>query len=536
MAAMLGLGLGFPAGRAAGGSAEPPIPLHDPATTALLGRMTGSYTDADKAMIDSTVLGLKAAGIWDRLDTFQVFAAANAADALLNWKGAVFGGTNNGATWTAAGGFVTNGTSTFLDTGFNASLGAQYTQNDCSYWAYCGATGTQTVGNLANGNDTIFLNPRTTTDQVIARAQSVTNITWAPGITNGQHFAGVSRTGATASQIHRNGVQRFAAAEASAALHNSTVTLGRRPSNGTFAAQTFLMFAAGGALTALQAKQLNMLVQRYLLYRGWLPTSLAFGDHAAVAYASRVVLPDGAFPVAPGVGFPSTGLAFDASDGTFWAGHGTATASANAGVVQLDAARATVLRQVTVGALGLASGSAQGVAVDTADGTIWFVNKIPGGAGSNIVNITRTGTLISSTPSPAGATTNGLAYDSTRNQLVALTDAGVVSWIDKATMTLTGKTFTTSITGIDMLFYDAAFDLLYLSHGTNGANGQVTRLYPGYSATAAWRIDTTTLTESQAIEGIALDAARVLHVLNDGHTHPEGVYDFNAAYVYAAYS
>jgi len=530
MTAMIGLGLGLAPRRRAAAAA----PAWDPATAALLARLTGSYTDADRAMIDSTIRGLKAAGVWDRLDTFQVFAAANPADALLNWKGAAFGGANNGAAWTAAGGFATNGTSNWVDSGFNAAQAVQYTQNDMSYWAYVGATGTQTVGSLANGNDTIFLLPRNASNNVVGRAQSVTNITWAAGIANGQHFAGVSRTGAAASQVHRNGVARFAATEASAALHNSTVSLGRRPSNATFQAQTFLAFAAGASLSALQAKALNMLLHRCLLWRGWLPSNPAFGDHAAVAYASRAVLPDGAH-AGPGTGFPCTGLALDPADGTWWAGHGTALASANAGVLRLSAGFATVLAQVTLGGLGLAPASVQGVAVDGAAGTVWFAAKLPGGAGCTLVNVTKGGALISSTPTPGAATTNGLAYDAGRDQLVIIDDSGLVSWVDKTTRTLTGKTFATGLANPDHLFHDASLDLLCVTHGANGINGQVTRFYPGHSASAAWRIDTTALNESQAIEGAARNAAGTLFVLNDGHTHPEGVFDFNAVYGYAAF-
>lgn len=82
------------------------------------------------------VVDLKAAGIWDLLDVFYVFATNGDSDfATLNWKNpALFQCTKvNSPTFTVNQGFTGNGTSSFLNTPYNFSTGINFTQNSASF-------------------------------------------------------------------------------------------------------------------------------------------------------------------------------------------------------------------------------------------------------------------------------------------------------------------------------------------------------------------------------------------------------------------
>jgi hypothetical protein len=84
------------------------------------------------------VVDLKEAGIWSKLDTFAVFATDGNSDfALIDWKRLSQYTAVNSPTFTTNGGFTGNGTSSYIDTNYNASLNAtNYSLNNASrfYW------------------------------------------------------------------------------------------------------------------------------------------------------------------------------------------------------------------------------------------------------------------------------------------------------------------------------------------------------------------------------------------------------------------
>jgi hypothetical protein len=84
------------------------------------------------------VLDLKAGGIWSKLDTFAVFATNGNIDfALIDWKRLSQYTAINSPTFTTNDGFLSNGTSSYVDTNFNpASSGVNYTLNDASIFIW----------------------------------------------------------------------------------------------------------------------------------------------------------------------------------------------------------------------------------------------------------------------------------------------------------------------------------------------------------------------------------------------------------------
>jgi len=80
------------------------------------------------------MLELKAGGIWNKLDTFAVFATdGNSNFALIDWKRLTLYTQVNSPTFTINQGFQGNGTSSYISTNFNpATSGVNYTLNNAS--------------------------------------------------------------------------------------------------------------------------------------------------------------------------------------------------------------------------------------------------------------------------------------------------------------------------------------------------------------------------------------------------------------------
>jgi len=117
------------------------------------------------------LVDLKAAGVWSKLDTFGVFATDGNSDfALIDWKRLSQYTAINSPTFSSNGGFTGNGTSSYVDTNFNPSIGTnQFTLNNASriFWvdnrgvgatAFDGTTGTSQNSSRNGSTGTITLN------------------------------------------------------------------------------------------------------------------------------------------------------------------------------------------------------------------------------------------------------------------------------------------------------------------------------------------------------------------------------------------
>ena len=103
------------------------------------------------------VLDLKAGGIWSKLDTFRVYATDGSASfALIDWKRLALCTAVNSPTFTTNQGYQGNGTSSYIDTGFNpnTTVGANnYKKDNASIGAWVftsGANGLCGANNSAN--------------------------------------------------------------------------------------------------------------------------------------------------------------------------------------------------------------------------------------------------------------------------------------------------------------------------------------------------------------------------------------------------
>lgn len=102
--------------------------------------ITQGYTlpsENQQVLQNQLIIDLKNAGIWNKLDTFAVFATDGNADfALIDWKKLSQYTAFNSPTFSTNGGFAGNGTSSYINSEFSGSIGVNFTLNAASrfYW------------------------------------------------------------------------------------------------------------------------------------------------------------------------------------------------------------------------------------------------------------------------------------------------------------------------------------------------------------------------------------------------------------------
>jgi hypothetical protein len=99
---------------------------------------TQGYTlpsESQQLLQNQLVVDLKNGGIWSKLDTFGVFATDGNSDfALIDWKRLTQYTAVNSPTFTTNDGFLSNGTSSYIDTNYNPSTsGVNFTLNNACF-------------------------------------------------------------------------------------------------------------------------------------------------------------------------------------------------------------------------------------------------------------------------------------------------------------------------------------------------------------------------------------------------------------------
>lgn len=256
-----------------------------------------------------------------------------------------------------------------------------------------------------------------------------------------------------------------------------------------------------------------------------------------IIMSQRATLPDGAYPQNAGKGYPCTGLTYDEALDCYWGGHGTASASSNTGLVKLGISRSTLtvtlLDQFRVGDIGLASGSVQGVTVDSSDDTLWFVLKETGGDPAHLVHVEKDWTLIGDTELASG-TWNAIAYDPSRDLLIMMQDNGVVNWMNKpatpgGAISTAGKSFTAAGSNNDQLFYDRFKDEVLVTGGSNGVSGTID--FYDCTPSTPTLISTATADEALAIEGVVRFRDDII-ITSDQWTHDSTTNNTNQIQIY----
>jgi hypothetical protein len=140
----------------------------------------GSLTSTEQSAINTLVLDLKTNSIWTKMQAIYPMVGASAAACAQNLKSSSYTGTFGGAITYSANGITSNGTTGYLDTGFNPSLHNSAGSSHLSYYSRtsvteskvdmgCYDTGYTNPNQLAihfNAGSSYY-NPNNTSDSVV---------------------------------------------------------------------------------------------------------------------------------------------------------------------------------------------------------------------------------------------------------------------------------------------------------------------------------------------------------------------------------
>jgi hypothetical protein len=218
----------------------------------------GAVGYAQLGFVDRLIFDLKAANAWAGLDRLWLFAAENTQQALIDLVARAAATAVNSPTFTAARGWQGNGTSSYLNSNFNAATaGDKFQLNDASHGVWVetynsGASGGFEVVNdfsaysFVRGNDGSGNMSWAVNNNGAVGAAAIANTGIQTGLFQAQ------RTGASALALFRNG--------ASIATDSRTTGIVRNQNHGilanlgaNFSAARLAAAFIGGSLTGKEA-------------------------------------------------------------------------------------------------------------------------------------------------------------------------------------------------------------------------------------------------------------------------------------------
>jgi hypothetical protein len=255
---MPGLGLSIPDVAARGRAAL------DPAAAALIARMSVSPSDARVALIDTLVRALKGAGVWARLDLLYVLAAHDAQAARLNWVQSAYAlSAVNSPGFTADRGYAGNGTTSYLDTGFQAGVTsglAALNDNHLGLWSLTDLNAVQ----VDAGSSNFYLRTRQS-GSLLARnmvaGDTITTVASSLGHTM------MSRSASSGYPVYRDGTSLGTGNAASSAASAANLLIGARGSASSadlYGSRRIAVAHCGASLSAGQAAALYAALSAYL--------------------------------------------------------------------------------------------------------------------------------------------------------------------------------------------------------------------------------------------------------------------------------
>lgn len=232
-------------------------------TQTLIARMTTKPSDAHARAIDKLLSTLIVSGAYATMDAFYVMAAQDAQAASLNWIADAYNLTLGGSpTFTAYKGYTPNGSSTYLDTGFNPTTASspKFTQNSAHMfaWHLTAVDASFDVGNTTSritkpGTANVFTRPNNSSN-MSASGSYTTHKGWV-------------RTASNAAAIYISGASAGSTTTASAALTNYNFGIGRTSAT-EFGASQVSIVHFGSQLTATQIAAIHTGCREYGLAIG----------------------------------------------------------------------------------------------------------------------------------------------------------------------------------------------------------------------------------------------------------------------------
>lgn len=245
-------------GIGAGGGA----PAYDADAAAYWARGATTPTDTQKQKLSDFVAALKSAGVWSLMDVIHLYAAPYSDIAPLNMKGTSYSAVpTNSPTWTAGTGYATNGSTSYIDAGFQ--FGTNFTQNNASFGVLFTAdvpgTTSYPVGIDGSGPTKLFQYGGTSPPYLNWRINTTSSAQTNNPARHG--FFQFARQVSNQAEFSTDGAASVVQASTSSAPGANNFLIGRHAGN--YIAVTCPLFYAGGYLTDTQKAAFNSAIVAY---------------------------------------------------------------------------------------------------------------------------------------------------------------------------------------------------------------------------------------------------------------------------------
>jgi hypothetical protein len=188
---------------------------------------TQGYTlpsSSQQTLQNQLVIDLKDAGVWSNLDTFAVFATDGDEDfALIDWIRLIQYAAFNSPTFTTNEGFKGDGSSTYLDSGYNYN--GNVTENDLHFggYAFNDKTIYNIIGGVDSGSNDVLISTDFNDGQSFSRCNSIGRLSFIGTNQTGVHI--VSRNnGTSVDLISANGTISNQSSTSTGGVPNGNVT------------------------------------------------------------------------------------------------------------------------------------------------------------------------------------------------------------------------------------------------------------------------------------------------------------------------
>jgi hypothetical protein len=188
------------------GVAFPPVIPPDPDAAAFFSRVTtagGTLTPTEQTAVNTLVVQMKAAGIWNAMKAVYPMVGASAAACAQNLKSSSFTGTFTSGWTFASTGATPNGTSAYMDTFFNSSINGNLSDGFLGTYLRTNSVGTPSCdfGNYNGSDSAITIYARFNNTQ-LTRWNDINDTPLST--TDSRGFRFVSRTSSTVKKIGIN--------------------------------------------------------------------------------------------------------------------------------------------------------------------------------------------------------------------------------------------------------------------------------------------------------------------------------------------
>lgn len=226
----------------------------DPATVALIERMTPAPSAARAIIINNLVVALKAADIWAYLDLLYLTASFSSQSARLNWVSSNYTLTPVGApTFVADQGYQGDGSTSYCGSGYlPATNGVNWTVNDASNWMWTRTNSSETNADIGAGTGFITAIIARDVGGSIGALVNRTGTNLAVAVPTSVGLSGAQRRSANDERLWKDGVEIATGSAAAGGRPSSEFRIcGRSPSS--YSNRQISFAAAGASLAGKEA-------------------------------------------------------------------------------------------------------------------------------------------------------------------------------------------------------------------------------------------------------------------------------------------